>query len=66
MTQAEKDTGNMNAPSLIDDLINNVSIVDIMMNTSDGDENVEVDEMDIDSPCPKKTFHLRNDQDIPN
>jgi hypothetical protein len=60
MIQAEKETGNMNAPSLIDDLINNVSIVDIMMNTSDEDENVEVDEMDIDTSQENISFEERS------
>ena len=47
MIQTEKTTGNLNSPSLIDDIINNVSIVDTMMNTSDVDHgNTEPDEMD--------------------
>eukprot|EP00978_Attheya_sp_CCMP212_P019060 scaffold52918_cov63-Attheya_sp.AAC.1 len=60
MIQAEKDTGIMNAPSLIDDLINNVSIVDIMMNISVDDENVEVNEMDIDMSQENISFEERS------
>ena len=74
MIQAEKNAGNMNAPSLIDDLINNVSIVDTMMNIGDeADVDTEEDDMETEmsqeniSKEERETFKkLKKQKQIPD